>query len=280
MEKGQYALIGHPILHSISPFIHKRLFELSKINAEYKLLDIAPENLECSMRILNNFSGYNVTLPHKFNIIKFLEDISNKSRMYKSVNTVKNLEAAIGYTTDADGFMQALEHEGIEPRGRAVIMGAGGAASVIANELAMKGCKVVIAARNSGIERARTLAEAVNRNVNNSNTGFCKIEEISGSIDLLINATPVGMYPKKDDSLVDSKVLELCSQVYDIVYNPRETRLVREAKSLGIKAAGGLSMLVFQAVLSHKIWNDSEYSEGDIKQLMLDCISEIDRGFA
>ncbi len=279
MEKGQYALIGHPILHSISPFIHKRLFDLSKINAEYKLLDIAPENLECSMRILNNFSGYNVTLPHKFNIIKFLKDISNKSRIYESVNTVKNSEAAVGYTTDADGFIQALEYEGIEPRGRAVIMGAGGAASVIANELAIKGCKIVIAARKLGIKRAMDLAEAVNRNVNNSNTSFCKIEEISGSIDLLINATPVGMYPKKDDSLVSSKVLELCSQVYDIVYNPRETRLVKEAKSLGIKAAGGLSMLVFQAALAHKIWNDSEYSEGDIRQLMLDCISEIDRGF-
>lgn len=279
MEKGQYALIGHPILHSISPFIHKRLFELSKINAEYKLLDIAPENLECSMRILNNFSGYNVTLPHKFNIIKFLEDISNKARMYKSVNTVKNLGTAIGYTTDADGFIQALGHEGIEPRGRAVIMGAGGAASVIANELAAKGCEVVIAARNSGIERAMALAEAVNKNMDNNNTSFCKIEEISNSIDLLINATPVGMYPKKDASLVDSKILGLCRQVYDIVYNPRETKLVREAKSLGIKAAGGLSMLVFQAVLSHKIWNDSEYSEGDIRQLVLDCISEIDRGF-
>lgn len=279
MEKGQYALIGHPIIHSISPFIHKRLFELSKINAEYKLLDISAQNLECSVRILHNFSGYNVTLPHKFHIIKFLEDISDKSRMYKSVNTVKNSKAAIGYTTDADGFMQALEYEGIEPRGRAVILGAGGAASVIANELAMKGCKVVIASRESGIKRAVDLAEAVNKNMGNNNTSFCKIEQISDSIDLLINATPVGMYPRKDDSLVDSKILELCSQVYDIVYNPRETKLVREAKSLGIKAAGGLSMLVFQAVLSHKIWNDSEYSEGDIKQLMLDCISEIDRGF-
>lgn len=279
MEKNQYALIGHPILHSISPFIHKRLFEISKIAAEYKLLDISSENLECSMKILNNFNGYNVTLPHKLGVIKFLDSVSDKSRMYQSVNTVKNSGGSTGFTTDAAGFLKALEYEGLEPKGRAVIMGAGGVASVIANELANKGCDIVIATRDSGIKRAQDLAGLVNKIMGISNVDVCKISEISGPIDLLVNATPVGMYPKKDISPVDTNVLGLCRQVYDVVYNPYETKLVREAKSLGIKSASGLSMLVFQAAASHKIWNESEYSEGDIKQLILDCFSEINRGF-
>lgn len=279
MKKYQFAVIGHPIVHSISPFVHNRLFEIVKVNAEYKMLDIKPESLEYSMGILNTLDGYNVTIPHKYGIINFLDDISNKARLYQSVNTVKNVGRSVGYTTDAYGFLNGIDYEEIDAYGRVVIVGAGGVASVIAHELAEKNCEVVIAARDSGMKKAATLVRSLKENMEECKASFCKIEDISGDVNLLINATPVGMYPDKESSVVGDDTLKRCRQVYDLVYNPYETKLVRAAKSFGIKAAGGLSMLVYQAVLAHKIWDGSEYSDSDIKQLILDCHSQIDRGF-
>ena len=110
MSVKKYAVIGHPIGHTMSPFIHKRLFELAKIDAEYATLDISPEMLSKEYdRVLSKLDGYNITIPHKQNIIPLIDEIDDKAKMYGSVNTVSNTNGiAKGYTTDPDGFLMSL----------------------------------------------------------------------------------------------------------------------------------------------------------------------------
>ena len=110
----QFGLVGHPVFHSISPFIHSRLFELSKIPADYRLFDIPQKDLADSLPFLNSLCGYNVTIPHKQRIIPFLDALCDKADLYKCVNTVKNDGSSVGFNTDANGFLSALSFEKIE----------------------------------------------------------------------------------------------------------------------------------------------------------------------
>ena len=139
MSIKKFAVIGHPIGHTMSPFIHTRLFELSGVDAEYTKLDIAPENLEYEYKnTLSKLDGYNITIPHKQNIIPLINEIDSKAEMYGSVNTVANYNGiAKGYTTDPDGFLKALDASGIVLSGRVLILGCGGVARTMAYEIAL-----------------------------------------------------------------------------------------------------------------------------------------------
>ena len=130
METKKFAVIGHPIGHTMSPFIHTRLFELQGVKAEYTKLDIAPENLEYEFKnTLSKLDGFNITIPHKQAVIPFLDEIDAKAEMYGSVNTVSNKNGiSKGYTTDPDGFLKALDAAGILLNGRIVVFGCGGVA--------------------------------------------------------------------------------------------------------------------------------------------------------
>ena len=136
----KFAVIGHPIGHTMSPFIHDRLFKLSGIDARYSVIDIAPENLARDYNeTLKNLDGYNITIPHKQNIIPLLDEIDEKAEMYGSVNTVSNINGkAKGYTTDPDGFLEALKYASIDLNGRVVILGCGGVARTMAYEALLK----------------------------------------------------------------------------------------------------------------------------------------------
>ena len=140
METKKFAVIGHPIGHTMSPFIHTRLFELQGVKAEYTKLDIAPENLEYEFKnTLSKLDGFNITIPHKQAVIPFLDEIDAKAEMYGSVNTVSNKNGiSKGYTTDPDGFLKALDAAGIMLNGRIVIIGCGGVARTMAYEVVLK----------------------------------------------------------------------------------------------------------------------------------------------
>lgn len=279
MNKKHFAVIGHPIGHTMSPFIHKRLFELSGVDAEYDILNISPTNLSTAYSSLKELDGYNITLPHKRTILPFLDSLSRKANLYGSVNTVKNEESSKGYTTDPDGFLRALEHAQIPLQGKVVILGTGGVARVMAYESALAGCDTVIAVRPSDLSAAASLAGEILTRVIAPQIKTCTIESIEGPIDLLVNATPVGMYPKVHETPVPSDIVAQCEAVFDAVYNPMETLLQKTARSLGAKTVGGISMLVWQAVVSHEVWDGSLYSKKDVETLCHDAVDEMKRLF-
>ncbi len=278
MSTKKYAVIGHPIGHTMSPFIHKRLFELSNIDAEYGVIDIAPENLSAEYEnTLKKLDGFNITIPHKQAIIPFINKIDPKAKMYGSVNTVHNENGiATGYTTDPDGFLKALESANIVIDGRVVILGCGGVARTMAYEVVLKNVPLLFAIRREDEEVVKVLCNEIINAVENAQLSYCFIDELSGDIDLLINATPIGMYPKIDAQPVTDQVISQCKAVYDVVYNPLETVLVQKALANGSKALGGMSMLVWQAVVAQQKWNNTTFNVKDIEKLCIDASKELE----
>lgn len=273
----KYAVIGHPIGHTMSPFIHKRLFELAGIDARYGVLDIAPENFKNDYNnVLKNLDGYNITIPHKRTIIPYLDEIDDKARMYGSVNTVANINGgAKGYTTDPDGFLKALEYAGIPLSGRVVVVGCGGVARTMAYEALLKKASLEFAVRQEDVKMAQALINEIKKTLDNPDVSFCTIPELSGDINTLINATPIGMFPNTDSQPVSDAQLKNCANVFDAVYNPLNTKLIANALKNGSKAEGGMSMLVWQAVVSHYHWDKSEYDVKDIEKLCEDTAKEL-----
>lgn len=277
MNVKRYAVIGHPIGHTMSPFIHERLFRLSGICAKYTALDIAPEDFGQKYKtVLSELDGYNITIPHKQRIIPFLDEIDSKAELYGSVNTVRNLDGVSkGFTTDPDGFLKALEYAGIPLSGRVVILGCGGAARTMAYEAALAGAELEFAVREKSLPKAQKLAEEIQSAVKNADVKCEAVNELSGDINTLINATPVGMSPNTEYQPVSDEQLKKCENVFDAIYNPLETQLIKKAKANGSRSEGGMSMLVWQAVVAHRHWDGSEYDVGDIEELCSDAYEEL-----
>lgn len=273
----KYAVIGHPIGHTMSPFIHKRLFELSGIDAEYTVVDIEPENFEIDYKnILKKLDGYNITIPHKQRVIPFLDKIDDKAEMYGSVNTVANIDGVSkGYTTDPDGFLKALGYASIPLSGNVVILGCGGVARTMAYEALLKNAALKFAVREKSIGKAKALIEEIKTKLDNPDVSYCLIDELSEDITTLINATPVGMSPNTDYMPVSEEVIKRCENVYDAIYNPLDTKLIKTARKNGANAESGMSMLVWQAVVAHYHWDKSDYDVKDIEKLCEDAAKEL-----
>lgn len=266
--KRRFALIGHPVAHSISPFIHHRLFELSKSPAEYTLLDIYPSELPIYLPGIKKLDGYNVTIPYKEKIVPFLNELCEKASLYGCVNTVSNTErTSFGYNTDAYGFLQALTLKNVSLGGNVTILGCGGAARVFCFEAALAGCKVTLAVRPQSLSKAVKLKEDVEK-VTEQKVFVTTFSNIPSDVDLLINATPVGMHPNIQEKPISDAQLKNCKAVFDAVYNPVETALIKAARCNGSQVASGLPMLVYQAVQAHKIWTGAAFKEDDIWQLL------------
>ncbi len=281
MKTKHYAVIGHPIGHTMSPFIHKRLFDLAGIDADYTKLDIAPEALAAEYEsTLRRLDGFNITIPHKQAIIPLLDKLDDKAKMYGSVNTVSLAnETATGFTTDPDGFIRAIEAAGITLDGRIMILGCGGVARTMAYEIALRGKPFEFAVRQEDCGKAGLLCLDITRKIPEAQVSFGLINQIIGTVDVLINATPVGMYPNTGDQPIHNCAIGRCGAVFDAIYNPLETALVKRAKANGAKAEGGMSMLVWQAVVAHQIWDGSQYDAKDIAKLVADCAEEMKTAF-
>lgn len=291
-----FAVIGHPIGHTMSPFIHERLFQLSQTSqASYIVMDIRPEELADKMPLLRELEGFNITIPHKQAIIPLLDRCSPQAAAFGSVNTVHTQNGiSTGYTTDGIGCLKALEACGISPVGTCLMLGSGGAARAIAFALTdvCSHPQITFAVREGSMEKARSLCSsladyAVRQNKTGvySVIGYQELENLSASpnsslfFDLLLNCTSVGMYPKTTDSPVSKAVIARCGAVFDAVYNPHETKLLKTAQELGIPVIHGMAMLVWQAVAAHQIWDGSEYRLDDIQQLIEDTAAEMQRRF-
>lgn len=264
----QYALIGFPLGHSLSPQIHERLFALSGAQADYRLLTVSPEELPSRMPELRELSGFNVTIPHKQAVIPFLDGLSERARLYDAVNTVRAENGRlIGHNTDCDGFLYTMRSHKIALDTDVCVLGAGGVGRMFAIECARRGASVTVAARTQSLDKARALSVEMLGKTGRS-ARIADLAEIPGQFGLVINATPVGMYPHTEESPVPDAFLERTEAVFDCIYNPAETALLRAARALGKPCAGGMDMLVWQAAAAQQIWLGVQFAESDIQRVI------------
>lgn len=266
-----FGLLGHPLGHSMSPFIHQALFALSGRPQPYALHDVAPEDLKTQVPKLLAGQGFNITIPYKVEIIPFLTQLSEKAGLYQSVNTVEIKDGRyIGHNTDVDGFLHGIRSLGVElSQGPVLMLGSGGVANMIATEVVLAGSPLTIAVRKEDIKQAAALKERLLKIKPEAEITTCLLDEPNGSYRLLVNATPVGMYPNTQSCPVTPDIIRQAEAVFDLVYNPFETQLVQTAKSLGLPAGGGLSMLVWQAAVAHEIWFGDSFTDQQIQQVIL-----------
>ncbi len=266
MER-KFALIGHPLGHTLSPMIHERLFELSGRGGSYETADIPENELKNNTPRLSGLCGYNVTIPYKVEIIPFLSHLDETAKRYGAVNCVSNKNgASVGYNTDCIGFLRSLEAESLSLSGRVLLLGCGGAGRMMAIESILHGANLTVAVRNP--EKAAEIVSAAKAISPKSKISFTSFDEIDGEFDLCINSTPVGMFPNCDQSPIDEKTVSKCGAVFDAVYNPAPTRLTEMFLKQGKTAVGGGAMLVWQAVAAHEIWDGSRYRGEDIAALI------------
>lgn len=270
MEK--YGLLGYPLKHTMSPPIHKRLFELDGNSpAEYEVCELPPEELDGKAAYLNSLNGYNITIPYKVDIIKYLDELDNSAKRYNSVNCVVRRDGKnIGYNTDCFGFLRSLEAAGASLGGKVLQIGCGGVGRMMAIEAALHGADLTIVSLPEFIEGAEAAKKEALALAPNAKIKVITHSEISGEFDLLVNASPVGMFPKIDECPVTEDVVKSCKFVFEVIYNPDVTKLMEIAEKNGIKAVGGMAMLVWQAAVAHEIWSGAKYRDEDIEVIIED----------
>lgn len=280
-SNNSFALIGFPLGHTMSPQIHDALFKLASKNASYATLELAPENLSQEYTSLRKLSGYNVTIPHKIAIIPFLDGLDESAKRYGAVNCVKNGELAIGYNTDVIGFTRSISAMGANLSGKTLILGCGGVGRMMAIESALNGADLTIAVRQTDedLQAAKKVKSYILQICPNTNVEITGLDNINNEFDLIINATPVGMYPNADVSPITKELAGKTRFLFDAIYNPMETMLMRHAKEQGAKVQGGMAMLVYQAVAAHEIWDNSSYNDKDIAELIDNMGNQLGRIF-
>lgn len=274
-----YCLIGNPVSKSLSPIIHNNYYKIIRKNNIYLTFNIEEKDLDNVVKNFKalNIKGFNVTLPHKINIINYLDSISKEARILGAVNTVNNEKGKlVGYNTDGIGFIKSLELENIDIKGKTIlILGAGGAANAISTSLAMEGTKKIIIG-NRTLSKGKKLAIKLKNKfpkvlVEYDNLQLKKIEK--GRINMIINCTSVGMYPNVNITPISLDGFSYNLIVYDIIYKPIKTKLLELAETRGYYTINGLSMLINQALFSQEIWlgkkdNNYAYNYNKIKRIL------------
>lgn len=255
-------LIGEPVEHSFSPPMHNEAFKTLGLDYVYVPFNVSPNNLKSAIEGANslNIQGLNVTIPHKINVIKYLKELDPIAELIGAVNTIdfKNLK---GYNTDGIGCIRAIEEVTKIKDKNIVVAGAGGAARAIVFYLAKYGAEEVNIL-NRNLKKAENLASDLLASNLISNVNSSDISEISKFIsdaDILIDTTPIGMHPNvSDEPIVKAADIHEELVVNDIVYNPNETALLKEAIKANAKVVYGIKMLLYQGAESFKIWTGRE----------------------
>ena len=256
------ALIGDPVEHTMSPVIHNAAYKKLGLDYIYIPFRVKPEQLAPAVDGLRalNVCGFNVTIPHKVSIIPVLDGLDPIAEKIGAVNTVVNTGGELrGYNTDADGFLKAMLERGVEPGDKnVVILGAGGAARAITYILAEKVVSLTILNRQEELDWAENIAELIKEDfgkvVRVLELRDDYLAEVLHNADILVNATSVGMSPAGDKSPVPADLLRKGLVVFDVVYNPINTRLLNEAKAAGAQTISGIDMLAWQGALAFEKW--------------------------
>jgi len=246
-------LIGNPVEHSLSPLIHNAGYQALGIN--YVYIPFQVKDIKRAIEGIRGLGirGASITLPHKTSAIKYLDKIDPLAKEIGAINTIVNNEGVLtGFNSDYHGALKALEEVTSLGGKRAVLIGSGGAALAIAVGLKKKGVKLVVLNRTE--DKARKLA----RQVNAEDFGGLKKLPLVSAADILINATSVGMWPKVNESIIPKHLLHNRLTVLDTVYNPKETRLLSEARERGCAIVYGYKMLLYQAAMQFELFTEHQ----------------------
>ncbi len=269
MTTYHLGLIGYPVSHSLSPEIQSAALKACGLDGEYSLFPIAPDDMQALKDLLERvrsgeITGLNVTIPHKQNVIPFMDELTPTAKVIGAVNVIYLREnKLIGDNTDASGFLvdlkkfvnkeasrQVDKYTSRQGNESALVLGAGGSARAVIYALLDDSWNVTIAARRA--EQAQQFANSF-PNYQLRITDFTDLR--LSTFDLLVNTTPLGMTPNIDQSpLPENAILSPHTKIYDLVYNPRETKLVKDARAQGLLAITGLGMLIEQAALGFELW--------------------------
>jgi shikimate dehydrogenase len=259
-----YGIIGNPVQHSLSPILHNGAFKRLGWNAVYLVFEV--KNLEEALRGIRGLGvrGVSVTIPFKTEVIPFLDKVKGLAKKIGAVNTIVNRGGKlIGYNTDCDGALEALE-EKMNLRGkRVVLLGAGGAARAIGFGLKGRDCQLIIA------NRSKKKGEGLSKELGCDYLPISSLVRMKAGeleADVIINATSLGMVPRDGETPIPKKLLEKGMMVMDIVYQPLQTKLLREAKEKGCLTINGLEMLIRQGVAQFLIWTGKRPEIGQIKK--------------
>ena len=251
-------LIGHPVEHSFSPPMHNAAFEKLGMDYAYVAFDVEPQNLKSAIDGAKSLGirGLNVTIPHKIEVMQYLDEIDEVAGLIGAVNTI-DFKDMKGYNTDGIGAVRAIEEVTSIKDKNVVIAGAGGASRAISFYIAKYGAsRLTILNRN--VEKAQKLARDVSNSGLIDDVEADSISEIASLLDdadILINTTPVGMHPNvNDEPIASASDMHEGLVVFDAVYNPNETGLLKEAVKAGAEPVFGIKMLLYQGAESFRIW--------------------------
>ena len=270
-------LIGHPVEHSFSPPMHNAAFDALGMDYAYVAFDVNPAELQKAIEGARslNIKGFNVTIPHKIDVMKYLDEIDDVARLIGAVNTIdfKNLK---GYNTDGIGAVRAIEEVISIKNKNVVIAGAGGASRAISFYIAKYGADS-LTILNRNVDKAQSLAGDV------SNSGLIddvKSDSINGinaylaDADILVDTTPLGMHPHiNDEPIATAENMHDELAVFDAVYNPNETVLLKQAIEAGAKPVYGIKMLLYQGAESFKIWTGADAPVDIMEKALKDTLN-------
>lgn len=268
-------VFGYPVAENPTCVMQEAAFNQLGLQWRYLTIEVKPDALADAMRGMRAmaFQGINLTIPHKVAVMQYLDEIADDAAKIGAVNTVRRMgDKLIGENTDGKGFLRGVREEaGIDPQGkRIVIMGAGGAARAIAVELALAGAAEIIVYNRSNDRGEAMVKDLVNRTgVKASFAHWTTTYAVTGDVDILVNATSIGLYPDVD-AVVDANLegAQPSLLVCDVIPNPPETRLIKAAQAQGLKTLNGLSMLVFQGVIGFEMWTGKKAPEKAMKDAL------------
>ncbi|MBD2866745.1 shikimate dehydrogenase [Paenibacillus oceani] len=270
-----HGVFGDPIKHSKSPVMHNRAFRELGLNAAYAAFHVRQGQLKDAVAGIRamQFRGVNVTIPHKLEVMDYLDEISEDAVAIGAVNTIVNDDGKLtGYNTDGIGYVRSLKEEaGFAAAGKKVLMlGAGGAARGVAYALAKEGASAVYIA-NRTVSKAVQLADSIRPFTTSEGIGFDSIVDVRDEIDLIVHNTEVGMHPNVDEVLIDTSWFHEGLTISDIVYNPLVTRLLREAAERRAKTHGGLGMFIYQGAYAFEYWTGREAPVAAMREAVLEA---------
>jgi shikimate dehydrogenase len=274
------AVIGNPVEHSLSPAIHNAAYEALDLDFVYVACPVEDvKGALAGMRAIGNFRGMSVTIPHKIEVMKYVDEVAQGDRSIGSINTVIHEgDKLIGLGTDGPAALKALADSGVELAGKNVLMlGAGGAARAISFTLARSTVRVELCILDIDEAVLRKLAadleagtDAVVKPVISSNQSLAETMETA---DIVIHCTPVGMHPNVDASLIPPELFRSEQVVFDVVYTPLETRLLTDAKSRGLKTISGVEMFINQAALQFEHFTGMDAPVDVMRRVVMDHLT-------
>lgn len=272
-----YCIIGDPIQHSLSPGMQNAAFASAGLNCTYIAFRVPANELKVSIESLRsiNVSGFNITVPHKVEVMKYLDELDVSAKKAAAVNTVNNIEGIFrGYNTDIDGFIEPLRKRHVDLQGmKVLVLGAGGAARAVISALAQEGGIARLIIANRDVQRANELARiGSDFGLKCETLPLDKVQDVSAECDMIVNATTIGL--GNEPSPVDYQHIKKGSIVYDFVYRPIVTDLIENAKYAQATVVYGYEMLIEQGAKAFEIWTGLTAPREAMKKNLLGIFGE------